>query len=83
MSEINQLNFSVHANMKHIPVTSSNIQSLAYDKDKHILHVRFKNQSTYEYVGVTHDEIADLAQAPSVGGHLNKFIKGKYEGRKL
>lgn len=69
--------------MKHIPVESSNIASVAYNKDDHILHVRFKNNSTYEYKGVTHDEMADLLQAPSIGSHLNKHIKGKYEGKKL
>ena len=63
-----------------IPVTSSNISHIGYDKDNHILRVRFKDSGEYDYAGVTHEEVADMAQAPSIGSHFHKHIKGKYQG---
>lgn len=69
--------------MKHHKVDSSNIESVGYDPKESALHVRFKSGNTYKYVGVTHDEMADFANAPSKGKHLNQFIIGKYSGVKL
>lgn len=68
--------------MKMHSVESSNIHSIGYDSQNNILHVKYKSGGTYTYHGVTHEEVADLAQAPSVGKHMEQHIKPKYAGKK-
>lgn len=67
----------------HHPVKSSNITHLGYDYETNTLHVTFKSGGVYTYKGVTPNEVADLAQAPSIGSHLSQHIKPKYTGEKL
>lgn len=39
--------------------------------------------ATWKHEGLTHEEMADLGQAPSVGKHFNAHIKPKYLGVKV
>ena len=59
-------------------VDSSNIQSVAYDEDSHILAVLFHNGGLYSYEDVDEDVYVDLVHAESVGKYLNQAIKGRY-----
>ena len=65
--------------MEMIPVTSSNIESIGYDKTSKELNVKFKcNESTYVYKDVPQDKFDDLLAAQSVGKYHNVAIKGVF-----
>jgi len=55
--------------MKHKPVESSNIESVAFKNG--VLHVKYKRGGTYEYTGVSHTDHQELMDAKSIGKHLN------------
>lgn len=57
--------------MKHEPVKSSMIESLAHEGTT--LHVKFKGGAVYEYQGVTPGQFHALKNSASVGKHLNSM----------
>ncbi len=62
--------------MKHVSVTSSNIESIGFEKG--VMQVKFKNGGLYAYQGVTLEQFVALKAAESIGKHLNSMgIKGK------
>ena len=67
---------------RKLAVISSNIKSIAYDPITLTLQVEF-NSGIYHYVEVPPLEFAKLMNAPSVGEHLAKAIKGKFEYKKI
>lgn len=56
--------------------SSSNVHSVAYDKDTETLAVRFLNGGLYSYAGVGLEVFTGLVHAASVGRYLNTVIKG-------
>ena len=60
------------------PITSSNIESVGYDRPTRTLAVKFKGGSTYHYHGVPESVHASLVAAPSAGAHFAQHIKGKF-----
>lgn len=54
-------------NGEMISVSSSNVESVGYDEQEEIVHVRFLNGSTYIYKGVPIYEFEGLLSAGSVG----------------
>lgn len=69
--------------MDFIPVTSSNLDSVAYDMDKQELYVKFKNNSVYKYLKVPSTEYDNLLGAESAGKYLNQHIKPLYQVEKI
>lgn len=69
--------------MKHQPVESSSIASVAYDPDQQELHVRFKTGKTYAYSGVTPKQHQALIGAKSVGGHFAANIRNAFRSKAL
>lgn len=69
--------------MKHEPVTSSTIESVAHDPDTRSMEVKFKSGSTYRYDGVPAELHGDMMQSSSVGKFLNDNIKGRYSHEKV
>jgi hypothetical protein len=61
-----------------IPVSSSNISAVGYDKDNEIVQVQFLNGTTYIYKGVPDFEFEQLKTAPSVGSYFNRNFKNVY-----
>lgn len=59
-------------------VSSSNLLSIAYDKDKKMLEVAFKNGSLYQYMEVPEQLYLALMSAPSKGKFFNSYIKNNY-----
>lgn len=57
-------------------VDSSNIRSVAYDKDTETLCVHFHNGGLYTYGDVDQEVYVSLVHAESVGKYLNQKIKG-------
>lgn len=68
--------------MKLVPVQSTNIDSIGYDRDSRELRVRFKNGATHDYVGVEPDKHSGLMSADSHGGYFNEHIKPHHAQKK-
>jgi hypothetical protein len=68
-----------------LPVTSSNVESVGYDVDKHELHVRFKGSKVevYIYEKVYPEVHSNLMACDSIGGFLSKNVKPNYKFRKV
>lgn len=61
-----------------IPVSSSNIAELGYDKTNQVVYVRFLNGTLYIYKGVPLYEYENLLNAPSIGSYLHRNYKNVY-----
>jgi uncharacterized protein DUF87/KTSC domain-containing protein len=64
--------------MNREPVSSSNVASIGYDPQTMTLEVEFLSGAVYQYFDVPEDEYASLVGADTVGGYLNRNIKGRY-----
>lgn len=60
-----------------MPVTSSNLDSIAYNSDDQRLQVWFKNGGVYEYAEVPLSVFYGLREANSKGGFFYYFIRLK------
>jgi len=67
----------------HVPLTSSNVASIAYDPDEQVLEVRFHNASLYRYSGVPQEVYDAFLAAPSPGRFMWANIRGVYEYSKV
>ncbi len=63
--------------MKHIPVSSSQIASVAHDPDNSLLQIKFNSGSTYQYSGVPASLYEEMLKAPSIGTFFGKQIKAR------
>ena len=61
-----------------IPVSSSNISELGYDRENQVAYVKFLNNTIYIYKEVPEAEFENLKNASSVGSYLNKNFKNVY-----
>ena len=61
--------------MEMIPVKSSNIESIGYDKEISQLNVKFKNGKSFMYEEVLEHEFEGLVSAESVGKNFSAYIK--------
>jgi hypothetical protein len=68
--------------MERQVVESKLAKSVGYDGDLAVLEVEFHNGGTYQYPGVTPEEIVELMTAKSFGSYFLKNIKPKYKGVK-
>jgi len=69
--------------IEHISVSSSNIASIGYDAERHILEVKFHDGSVYQYYDVPAHLYNGLMSASSHGKYLHRFImSGGYAYRK-
>jgi hypothetical protein len=64
-------------------VTSSSIESIAYDGILKILEVEFKKGAIYQYFNVSSEVYSELINAKSVGSYFMKNIAKKYDYRKV
>jgi hypothetical protein len=63
------------------PVASSLISHLGYDAETETLAVCFiEGERTYYYPGVPQVIYEGLRQAPSVGKHFGRHVRGYYSG---
>lgn len=59
----------------HVPVTSTNLQSVGYDASARILTIEFRNGSIYEFAGVPPEVHAELMEAKSHGKYFHSRIR--------
>lgn len=64
--------------MKRRQVNSTSISEVGYHKDSETLEILFRNGGTYQYFDVPSRVHQELIQADSVGGYLNREIKGAF-----
>jgi hypothetical protein len=65
--------------MDWIPVKSSNIEAVAWDRETKTLSVKFLNGGIYHYKDVPSYFFYELKEAHSPGKYFFEFIKGKFE----
>ena len=74
--------------MNHVPVVSSNIESLAHCAETQTLEVAFKGSAgkvggLYQYTGVPAWVYTAMVNAPSIGAYFAKHVKSTYPASKL
>lgn len=62
--------------MKHIPVNSSTIVSIAHDPETEEMEVAFKSGKTYSFRGVSAQKFDNFRLAPSPGKHFHQHFRG-------
>lgn len=61
--------------VRRVPVTSTNLQSVGYDASSRVLTIEFRNGSTYEYEDVPPEVHAELMKAKSHGKYFQSHIR--------
>lgn len=69
--------------MERIGVSSSNVESIGYDKSKKIIEIEFKKGSVYQYKEVPENIFNNFLYASSHGKYFNVYIKDKYLTTKI
>lgn len=64
--------------MMLIPVSSSNLAAVGYDRSAAVLRVRFRHGGTYDYFDVPYSAYLGLLHAPSKGRFHDQRIKFVY-----
>lgn len=64
--------------MNRQPVDSSNLKSVGYDDDRHLLEIEFASGAIYDYNGVSNEIYDQLMRASSLGSFFHRSIKDKY-----
>ncbi|HSV88656.1 MAG TPA: KTSC domain-containing protein, partial [Bacteroidales bacterium] len=64
---------------KRIPVASSTIAAVGYDKEAHILEIEFHHGAIYQYVDVPEKVYEELMSSPSQGAYFMNEIKSKFK----
>ncbi|MFT8276134.1 KTSC domain-containing protein [Kerstersia gyiorum] len=62
-----------------IPVRSSAISAVGYDKNTGRLTIRFTSGGTYTYCGVPQHVYEGLISAASVGTYFDRVIRDRYQ----
>ncbi|MFO7444711.1 MAG: KTSC domain-containing protein [Ignavibacteriaceae bacterium] len=62
---------------------STSISSIGYDEEKNTLEVKFIPAGTYHYFNVQASMYKALLKSHSKGEFVNKFIKPRYEYKKI
>ncbi|MFK4784539.1 KTSC domain-containing protein [Fusobacterium sp. MFO224] len=66
-----------------IPVNSSNVKSVGYEKRTSKLFIVFLSDSTYVYFGVPETEYQNLLDAGSKSRYLSSRIKDNYKYQRI
>lgn len=69
--------------MERQRVESSTINSVGYEKEKHILEIKFNSGGIYQYYGVPENEYYCLINDSSIGSYHAKNIKDNFECHKI
>lgn len=67
-----------NSGIKRIPVASSNIASIGYDKEAHILEIVFHHGAIYQYVDVPEKVYEAFMNSPSQSAYFMNEIKNKF-----
>ncbi len=64
--------------MNPIAVESTVLATVAYDADRQLLRIEFRDRSIYHYFSVPVEIHEGLLRAPSKGGYFNSSIRRRF-----
>jgi hypothetical protein len=67
--------------MHRVPVESSSIESIGYEKN--VLEVGFRNGGLYQYFDVPEELLVMLMHADSKGAFFNRHVRGRFASTRL
>lgn len=67
--------------MHRVPVESSSIESIGYEKN--VLEIGFRNGGVYQYFDVPEETLVMLMRAESKGRFFNQHVRGHYPGGRV
>lgn len=76
------LSLKGNSGIKRIPVASSSIAAVGYDKKLHILEIEFHHGGIYQYVDVPEKVYEELMSSPSQGAYYLNEIKEKFKDQR-
>lgn len=65
--------------MDRTPVSSSNLASVGYNSEEHVLEIEFNGGGVYRYYGVPQNVYEGLINAPSHGKYFHRNIRDEYD----
>lgn len=65
------------------PVTSSNIRSIGYDAEAHVLEIEFHSGGLYQYFEVPQPVYDGLMAASSHGSFFHRYVRDRYRYKKI
>jgi hypothetical protein len=69
--------------VKRVPVSSSSVAALGYDRSSSVLEVEFTSGRAYRYFDVPEIVYHGLVRARSIGQFLNERIRDRYRFEEL
>jgi hypothetical protein len=69
--------------MRPLAVESTTLITIAYDLDRQLLQLEFRDRAIYHYFDVPVDVYQGLVTAPSKGGYFNRSIRGRFVHTRL
>ncbi len=69
--------------MERTPVTSSNVESVGFDKATRTLEISFHSGRVYQYAGVHPNTHRHLMNAPSKGKFVHKNVRDRFPYTKV
>jgi hypothetical protein len=64
--------------MKPTELESTTLAKVAYDADRAVLQLEFRDRAVYQYFGVPAEVHEALLCASSKGGYFNRVIRGRF-----
>lgn len=71
-----------NSRINRIPVASSNIATVGYDKEAHILEIEFHYGAIHQYVDVPEKVFEEIMSSPSQSAYFMNEIKSKFKYQK-
>ena len=68
-----------NSGIKRIPVASSNIASVGYDKETQLLEIEFHHGAIYQYFDVPEELFEELMSSSAIGNYFLNEIKSKFK----
>ncbi len=69
--------------IERVPVESSSLVSIGFDREARALEIEFRSGASYRYLAVPPTVFEELKKAASKGRYFAQFIRGKYEFQRL
>lgn len=71
-----------NSGIKKIPVISSNIASVGYDKNERILEIKFHHGAVFQYFDIPEKVYEELMSSPSLGAYFMNEVKDIFKHRR-
>jgi len=68
--------------MQHVPLKSSNVESVAYDPSTREMEIKFLHGKTITYMDVPPHTLTNIQQCRSPGKFVHKILKSNHREKK-